>query len=206
MKILLVSATRKELHPIKKAIQFFSQQTDDVKFDFLTTGIGLGNARAKITTGIGVSPKYDFVINPGLAGSLSPSLNIGDVFFPTTFQVFRNGTIETISRANFENHFPETWIRGKLFSSEKPVVTSEQKSKITSACGALAVDMEAFALSESCRQAKIPFISLKIISDQADSTTLRTFFRELNKNIAILSTETLHLIRHILKQTESIHG
>jgi len=206
MKILLVSATRKELHPIKKAIQVSFPQTGGVKFDFLTTGIGLKNAKTKIMTSVDVSPKYDFVINPGLAGSLSPSLNIGDVFFPTTFQAFRNGTIETINRVNSENHLPDTWIRGKLFSSEKPVVTSEQKSKITSACGALAVDMEAFALSESCRQTGIPFISLKIISDQADSTTLRAFFRELNKNIAILSAETIHLIRHILKQTESIHG
>jgi len=210
VKILLVSATQTELHPVKEAIRVAFPEPDGFAFDFLATGIGLRNAAARITTSIGAAPKYDLVINLGLAGSLSSRLNVGDVFFPTSFHAFQNATIETIDLTHLENHLsdglPETWIRGGLFSSEKPIVTAKQKSNAASACGALAVDMEAFALSESCRRADVPFLSLKIISDRADSSALRTFFRKLNKNLTILSVETIRLIRHIPKQTESIHG
>lgn len=210
MKILLVSATRKELHPVKKAIRASFPQTNGIEFYFLSVGIGLRNSAMVMTNNLSISVRYDLAINFGLAGSLSPQLNVGDVFFPTSFHAFQNGAIKSVNPINTSNRvsdgLPETWIRGGLFSSEKPIVSTEQKSSVVSASGALAVDMEAFALLESCRRADIPFISLKIISDQADSTAIWTFFRKLNKNLAVLSVETMRLIRHILKQTESIYG
>lgn len=88
MKILIVSATEKEIFPIKKRLKVNKSTVCTMKYtvikdlyvDFLETGIG-GVFTTYALTKLLSEKKYDVVINAGIAGSFTPKLSIGDVVF-----------------------------------------------------------------------------------------------------------------------------
>jgi len=86
MKILIVSATEKEILPLKNKLKIKTSEvcimkyagTKDFSIDFLVTGIGSTLTTYALTKKISTK-KYDLVVNTGIAGSFSTDLNIGDV-------------------------------------------------------------------------------------------------------------------------------
>jgi len=87
MRILIVSATEKEIFPLKsklgtfqsKQSNLFSFQYNSIYIDILITGIGSVFTTYSLTTHMSKN-SYDLVINAGIAGSFKPEINIGDVF------------------------------------------------------------------------------------------------------------------------------
>lgn len=67
MKILIVVATKQEI-----------QANNFTNSDILITGVGMVNTTFMLTKALS-SNSYDLVINMGIAGSFSKSINIGDV-------------------------------------------------------------------------------------------------------------------------------
>ncbi len=86
MKILIVSATEKEILPLKNRLKIKTSTACVMKYsgnknfsvDFLVTGIGSTLTTYALTKKLSIK-KYDFIINVGIAGSFTPDLNIGDV-------------------------------------------------------------------------------------------------------------------------------
>ena len=86
MKILIVSATEKEILPLKNRLKFKTSTACVIKYsgikdfsvDFLVTGIGSTLTSYALTKKLSVK-KYDFIINAGIAGSFSDNLTIGEV-------------------------------------------------------------------------------------------------------------------------------
>jgi futalosine hydrolase len=86
MKILIVSATEKEILPLKNKLKIKTSEvcilkysgTKDFSVDFLVTGIGSTLTTYALTKKISIK-KYDLIINAGIAGSFNTALKIGDV-------------------------------------------------------------------------------------------------------------------------------
>ncbi len=86
MKILIVSATEKEIFPLKKNLKINISNACMMKYtvvkdlvvDYLVTGIGCTFTTYALTKRL-QSKKYDLIINAGIAGSYNPELKIGDV-------------------------------------------------------------------------------------------------------------------------------
>ncbi len=86
MKILIVSATEKEILPLKNKLKTKTSEACILKYsgikdfsvDFLVTGIGSTLTTYALTKKISIK-KYDIIINAGIAGSFNTALKIGDV-------------------------------------------------------------------------------------------------------------------------------
>ena len=86
MKILIVSATWLEVKMLADELEFIDESTHLLKkyrlngtqIDILITGIGTTFTAFHLTNALR-DKKYNFVINVGIAGSLTGELNIGEV-------------------------------------------------------------------------------------------------------------------------------
>ena len=78
MKILVVSATEKEIFPALNKIKSFNR--DYLVVDVLVTGIGAVFTTYLLSRKLS-EKEYDLVINAGIAGSFNPDLNIGDTVY-----------------------------------------------------------------------------------------------------------------------------
>jgi futalosine hydrolase len=86
MKILIVSATEKEILPLKNRLKIGTSAVCVMKYttikdfsvDFLVAGIGSTLTTYALTKKLSTK-KYDFVINTGIAGSFNENVNIGDI-------------------------------------------------------------------------------------------------------------------------------
>lgn len=110
MKILVVSATEKEIFPTLNKIKSFNR--DDLVVDILVTGIGAVFTTYLLTRKLS-EKEYDLVINAGIAGSFNPDLNIGDTVYVQSDQFADLGFEDkdkfyTVFEKGFisENQFP----------------------------------------------------------------------------------------------------
>jgi futalosine hydrolase len=85
MKILIVSATEKEIFPLINSLHVNSGKNEhrsvvynSLNIDLLVTGIGSVFTTFSLTQKLSQN-KYDFVINVGIAGSFIQNLKVGDV-------------------------------------------------------------------------------------------------------------------------------
>ena len=90
------------------------------------------------------------VISTGYCGALDPSLSVGDIVV--------SGEPVVTKRA---------FVRGRVHSSPRVVVTVGEKRKLYETTGAVAVDMEAAAVEERAAQWNVPFLCIRVVSDTA---------------------------------------
>lgn len=206
MKLLLTAATKQEINPVSDHLKSKVVNANGVDIEFLKTSIGMQNTRSQVLKIIETYQPCDVVINIGVAGSLSSTVKLLDVVFPTAFYTKKNAVINQIPVQNdikaLLSDLPESWIRGPLFTSDVPVQTDYQKAVITGICDAIAVDMEAYPIADICAKKRIPFFSLKVISDHADLSAKATFKRFLPQAMKVLQNSTADFIRCILRIKE----
>lgn len=89
----------------------------------------------------------------GLAGALDPALRAGQVI------VDENCALD---RARFGYHF------GRIYMSDRVLVTPEEKAELLRSSGAVAVEMEAGNVRRAAESMGVPFIHIRAISDTAD--------------------------------------
>ena len=120
MKILIVSATWLEVELLADELEFIHASTPLLKkyryngtqIDILITGIGTTFTAFHLTNALR-DKKYHFVINAGIAGSLTDELSIGDVISVVSDEfadlgIEKENEILTLFEAGFidENDFP----------------------------------------------------------------------------------------------------
>lgn len=109
------------------------------------------------------------LVSFGVAGGLDPSLKPGDLVLPQSILKEAEAPIETHNEwlsSLLQDENPAS--TGPLISSPVPVTTVEAKAALARNHGAIAVDMESYAIAEVALRADVPFIAIRVIVDGAD--------------------------------------
>ena len=159
----------------------------------------------------------DRIINTGVAGSLSTSLNIGDIVVSDYVVEHDMDTsplgdpVGMISGINIvdipadgeladkictaaEGVGGIRCVKGKIASGDCFVNSAEKKKYISETFGALACEMEGAAIGQVCYVNKVPFCVIRAISDAADGSSFMdysNFIALAAKNSAAVLTELL---------------
>ncbi len=107
------------------------------------------------------------LISFGVCGGLSEGIDTGDLIVPRTVMMesetlsLDSEWLESLSR-----HLPETK-SGALISVSEAVTTPEAKAQLHSQSGAVAVDVESFAIAKAAREAGLPCLVIRAVLDPA---------------------------------------
>ncbi|MFL6514137.1 MAG: hypothetical protein ACJ8M1_03860 [Chthoniobacterales bacterium] len=144
------------------------------------TGVGRGHCRRALNSFLsGVRP--EFLISSGFAGSLSPTLNVGDVFLARNYSDPR---LTTRMEGGAPAPPPDPGVRlgpgsrkvapssdrlrfhwGTILTIDAIAHSREERERLAQQHQADAVDMETDVIAEICRARAIPMLSLRVISD-----------------------------------------
>ncbi|MCG7338566.1 5'-methylthioadenosine/adenosylhomocysteine nucleosidase [Staphylococcus sp. ACRSN] len=208
-----------ELEEVKIAHTIFYKGKLNNKAIVLTQS-GIGKVNVAISTTLLIEQfKPDLIINTGSAGALDKSLDVGDVVvsdavmyhdadarafgyeigqipqMPARF-VSDKVLLEKATKAINDQQLNAKV--GLIVSGDSFIGTYEQRAKIKEHFKeALAAEMEATAIAQTCHQFNLPFIITRAISDLADGDAGITFEAFLEK-AAISSSEIVErLIKSI---------
>ena len=172
--------------------------------DIVLTQSGIGKVNVAISTTLLIEQfKPDLIINTGSAGALDKALNVGDVVvsdrvmyhdadarafgyelgqipqMPASFDSDSN-LLQKATEAIKEQQL--TAKIGLIVSGDSFIGTFEQRATIKENFkDALAAEMEATAIAQTCYQFNLPFIITRAISDLADGDAGITFDAFLEK-------------------------
>lgn len=157
-----------------------------------------------------ITYKPDYIINSGIAGTLTSRLGIGDVAISTDavqhdmdtsamgdpvgmisgIDIIKlptsdmlGGKIETIAHELGVNT-----VRGTIATGDRFIGDSETKKQISETFGAIACEMEGGAIAQVCYVNGVPCSIIRAISDSADGQALEDY-PAFEKKAAELSAE-----------------
>lgn len=156
---------------------------------------GIGKVNAGICTQI-LADDYqvDGIVNTGIAGSLKPEIDIGDIVISTDAvqhdmnalafgyepgQIPRMDTLAFIADQKLvelaecccKQVLPELGVfRGRIASGDEFVAEKERKEAIHRVFHACCCEMEGAAIAQAAYLNKIPFVIIRAISDKADDS------------------------------------
>jgi adenosylhomocysteine nucleosidase len=134
----------------------------------IVSGPGQGAAR-HATEALLAGHRPQRVISAGLAGGLSPKLRRGDVLFADIVRDMHSAQ----HVIDFTLQPPSSlgrWHCGTLLTADSIIHAPADKRTLCQEHGALAVDMETFAVADVCKRHSIPFLSARVISDAVDDS------------------------------------
>lgn len=134
----------------------------DVRVAFAESGMGPRLAKKATQTLIdGHSPTW--IVSAGFSGALRPELRIGDIVVASSI-VDASGTELKID-VGMQPDPKRGLAVGRLLTVEQIVRNVAEKKSLAERHGALAVDMESLAVAQVCRDARIRFLAVRVISD-----------------------------------------
>jgi adenosylhomocysteine nucleosidase len=126
----------------------------------VSCGVGQAAAR-KATEALIVAHRPKLVISAGFAGGLQAQVRRGDVVMVQA--VLHNG--QRLSLGVKSAPAAKRVYLGDLVTVDKLVTSPEAKQILGEQTGAMAVDMETFAVVDVCRELGVPCLGVRIISD-----------------------------------------
>ncbi len=154
---------------------------------------GIAKVNAAVCTQVMIdnfSP--DCVINAGIAGGMADEVKVCDIVistevlphdldqhfladYPPYCGIFKadSGLIESAGKVCGE--YGSKSFRGRIVSGEAFITSSEVKADIKKRFDPYAVDMESAAVGHCCFLNKMPFVSVRCISDNADDEGAMSF-------------------------------
>lgn len=139
-----------------------------------------------------VSEDIDRVIITGFCGALSDELRKGDVVLYDRCRNLTN-VIELDRELNERLETKFKPVRGTGLTVTRVVVEASEKKRLWTEYGALAVDMETFAVASVCRERQIPVAALRVVSDESDEE-LPDFNRALGEDGEIIARRIPHVL------------
>lgn len=183
----------------------------------VSSGIGKVNAAICTQTLIDMYG-VDYIINVGVAGALSPELNIGDIvissdvvhhdmdcvgfgyepgIIPRLKTSFFAADAELLSMAQeaCEAVAGQKTFVARIASGDQFVSDSLVKSRIWSTFKAYCVEMEGAAIAQTAWLNKIPFVIIRAISDKANEEATVSF----DKFVEIAARNSSDVVEEIIK-------
>lgn len=184
--------------------------------EVVLTQSGIGKVNASISTTLLIEKfNPEVVINTGSAGALDQTLSIGDILVSnhvlyhdanaTAFgyeygqipQMPKTYTTDPTLLKKTMHVLEQQQLNGKvgmIVSGDSFIGSSEQRQKIKQQFPeAMAVEMEATAIAQTCYQFKVTFIVTRAVSDLANGKADISFEEFLDK-AALSSSETVSLL------------
>jgi adenosylhomocysteine nucleosidase len=170
VRVGVLAPMKIELRSVVKAFSLQPAQINGVKVhtgvvgnaDVVATTTGIGTALATSATerllGLG---EFDRVMVVGVAGSVGPTLGIGDVLIPEV--VVDGNTLNEYRPAPIDGPAP----RGSIHTSDDFIVDPARLAQLI-AKGVIAVDMETGSVAAVCAQRDVPWSTVRAISDRAE--------------------------------------
>jgi len=135
---------------------------DGVRIVAVESGAGMVKAERAARELIAVhSPKW--VLSCGFAGALQPQLAVGDMI--AVNQIVDDHAHELQIDLKMEADPARKLHVGRLATVSKIVRTVAEKQQLGARTGALAVDMETFAVAKVCQELQRKFLAFRVISD-----------------------------------------
>lgn len=182
---------------------------------------GIGKVNAAISTTILLEHfACDCIINTGSAGGLNLKLNIGDIVIgkevahhdvDVTAFGYKYGQVPQLPERYFSHKtmiFAAEMAAGQVSADIKShlgvIVSGDQfinsEEMLSRICGnfpdALAVEMEAAAIAQTCHQLNKPFVIIRAISDNGDSNAAVNF----EVFLETAAVNSANLVRSLLRQ------
>ncbi len=229
MKIGIICAMKIELEGLKKYIEN-AKEYEYTKSIYITGTVnnvevvavecGIGKVNATICTQVMIDNfNPDYIINSGIAGSLSSSVGIADIVISDKV-VQHDMNMMAIGHKRGEISFNDeekTYIYASDFLNEKLlkassklkdtksvigtvatgdifVATVEKRHKISKEFNALACEMEGGAIGQTSYRNNIPFSVLRCISDDFEEK----YFMDFDKFAVIASDKTISILTDFL--------
>lgn len=144
---------------------------------------GIGAEKAAAATGALLQVfRPARVISAGFSGALTKSLKRNCVVWPKiiidrksgeTLDLWQKLIVGESSEKSSEKSsdpFNCRFVVGTLLTAEKVVESPAEKKRLAERFGASLVDMEGFAVGKVCERHGVPFLSIRVILDEADET------------------------------------
>lgn len=176
---------------------------------------GIGKVNAAICAQIMIDVfKVDSLINLGVAGALSPELDICDVVISKDFIQhdmdvtafgYRRGEIPQMDNSTFRAdthliHLVEKAsevlssktkvVTGRILSGDTFVSGAKEKEELYQEFNGECTEMEGAAIAQVCYVNRVPFVGVRSISDKADNTA-DVDFNEFTRQAAMNSSKML---------------
>lgn len=125
-------------------------------------GMGFNRARQGTLALIDAhAPKW--ILSIGFSGALIPEMRVGDIAVGNALINLQGEELK------IDLNMPEDRAQGryvgKLLTAEAVVRTVEEKRQLQQQTGAIAVDLESLAVAQVCREKRIRFMAVRVISD-----------------------------------------
>ena len=187
--IALLAAVSEEIAGIKKAMHIFDRTRLNKgetwtgswrEKNIMLVRTGVGRQKAKQATAQLIEKFYpEAIISIGYAGALNAELKVGDLLIANcildgqndsfAFKVGDSVNSEWLDLAKSISLSEELKIKaGKLITVNSVIHTPEGKQDLEKKFGADAVEMETIEIAMLAREKKIPFLSVRGISDEVD--------------------------------------
>ena len=156
------------------------------------TGVGGELCRKRIGPFL-EAQRFDFVISSGFAGGVDPLLGVGDLLLANNFsdpELLAQAQQAIIGQV------------GKLVTIEWVMESAAERAHFAREHGAAAVDMETEWIAQACAARKIPFLSLRVISDTAAAPL--PLPAGVLFNLAAQKTEPLILARYLARRPAAL--
>lgn len=154
---------------------------------------GIAKVNAAVCTQVMIDNFHpDCIINTGIAGGMNPSVKVCDIVistevlphdldlhflndYPPYCGIFKADENLISIAEKVCDEFSVNSFRGRIVSGEAFISSNEVKSAIQKSFDPYAVDMESAAVGHCCYLNKIPYVSVRCISDNADDEGAMSF-------------------------------
>lgn len=183
---------------------------------------GIGKVNAAICTQVLINMYgVDYIINTGVAGALNKELKLGDIVisndllqhdFDTSATGDPLGVIPRLHESTFKADeelvriaelsarelvkADEKVVVGRIATGDQFISDSNSKERIWNNFKPYCVEMEGAAIAQACYLNKIPFVSIRSISDSADEDAPSNFKDHVNK----VANNSCYLVENIIKE------
>jgi len=175
--ILIIAATKKEIENLKNI------EAEGCRLEYLITGIGYKKASDAIRN-VDLL-KYDMMINAGIAGSLTDKYHKGDLILASKVYLEDHHSKKLIELSNDFTELVQTIdqiSQASILTAKEAIKTKKDKRRILKNYPEVeAVDMEAYPWAEVTDRHNIPFLILKVISDNCQKIDLGNLIDQTDK-------------------------
>lgn len=132
---------------------------------------GMGGEAAALAAGTLIDQGATALVSWGMAGGLDPACSSGTLCLPTEIGSLDGPAIETSrpwrERLSVAVGARRSPVHGKLVSTPRAVGSVAEKAALFRRTGAVAVDMESFAVAQVAQSHELPFLAVRVIVDGA---------------------------------------